>query len=75
MLLSIRDGLSLFSANVVCAILERTPGSDPLSDSVALRYLIEVAASRSFPSMDIRTFMPVELPVINFVFSALISIH
>ncbi len=39
MLLSLHIGFSLASADVVCAILERTSGFDPSSVTMAPRYL------------------------------------
>ena len=74
MLLSLQMGFSFVRAAVACAILERTSGLEPLSETTAPRYLKLVTVPNFCPYTVISLWMPLALFVISLVFSALISI-
>ena len=74
MLLSLQMGPSFVRAAVACAILERTPGLEPSSETTASRYLKPATAPNFCPLTLIPLWMPLALFVISLVFSALISI-
>ena len=74
MLLSLQMGFSFVRAAVACAILERTSGLDPSSETTAPRYLKLVTVPNTCPFTFISLWMPLALFVISLVFSALISI-
>ena len=61
-------------AAVACAILERTSGLEPSSETTAPRYLKLVTVPTFCPFTFISLWMPLALFVISLVFSALISI-
>ena len=65
--------ISLVTAAVIWAILERTSGLDPSSDTIAPRYL-KLRTVSSFLLSMMSELMQLELLVINWVFSALICI-
>ena len=67
-------GFSFVRAAVVCAILERTSGLEPSSETTAPRYLMLVTVPIFCPVTFITLLMPLVLFVISLVFSALISI-
>ena len=73
-LLSLQMGFSFVRAAVACAILERTSGLEPSSETTAPRYLKLVTVPNFCPFTFISLWMPLALIVINLVFSALISI-
>ena len=72
MLLSLQMGFSFVRAVVACAILERTSGLEPSSETTAQRYLKLVANFCPFTFLSL--WMHCALFVISLVFSALISI-
>ena len=74
MLLSLQMGFSFVRAAVACAILERTSGLEPSSETTAPRYLKLVILPNFCPFTFISLWMPLALFVISLVFSALISI-
>ena len=74
MLLSLQMGFSFVRAAVACAILERTSGLEPSSETTAPRYLKLVTEPNFCPFSFISLWLPLALFVINLVFSALISI-
>ena len=74
MLLSLQMGFSFVRAAVACAILERTSGLEPSSETTAPRYLKLVTVPNTCPFTFISLWMPLALFVISLVFSALISI-
>ena len=74
MLLSLQMGFSFVRAVVACAILERTSGLEPSSETTAPRYLKLVTVPNFCPFTFIYLWMPLALFVISLVFSALISI-
>ena len=74
MLLSLQMGFSFVRAAVACAILERTFGLEPSSETTAPRYLKLVTVPSFCPFTFISLWMPLALFVISLVFSALISI-
>ena len=74
MLLSLQMGFSFVRAAVACAILERTSGLEPSSETTAPRYLKLVTVPNFCPFTFISVWMPLALFVISLVFSALISI-
>ena len=74
MLLSLKMGFSFVRAAVACAILERTSGLEPSSETTAPRYLKLVTVPNFCPFTFISLWMPLALFVISLVFSALISI-
>ena len=74
MLLSLQMGFSFVRAAVACAILERTSGLEPSSETTAPRYLKLVTVPNFCPFTIISLWMPLALFVISLVFSALISI-
>ena len=74
MLLSLQMGFSFVTAAVACAILERTSGLEPSSETTAPRYLKLVTVPNFCPFTFISLWMPLALFVISLVFSALISI-
>ena len=74
MFLSFQMTFSLVTAAVVWAILDRTSGLDPSSDTIAPRYLKLRTVSSFLLSMIMSALMPLVLFVINWVFSALICI-
>ena len=74
MLLSLQMGFSFVRAAVACAILERTSGLEPSSETTAPRYLKLVTVPNFCPFTFISLWMPLALYVISLVFSALISI-
>ena len=74
MLLSLQMGLSFVRAAVACAILERTSGLEPSSETIAPRYLKHVTVPNCCPFTFISLWMPLALFVISLVFSALISV-
>ena len=74
MLLSLQMGFSFVRAALACAILERTYGLEPSSETTAPRYLKLVTVPNFCPFTFISLWMPLALFVISLVFSALISI-
>ena len=74
MLLSLQMGFSFVRAAVACAILERTSGLEPSSETTAPRYFKLVTVPNFCPFTFISLWMPLALFVISLVFSALISI-
>ena len=74
MLLSLQMGVSFVRAAVACAILERTSGLEPSTETTALRYLKLVTVPNFCPSTFISLWMSLALFVISLVFSGLISI-
>ena len=74
MLLSLQMGFSFVRAAVACAILVRTSGLEPSSETTAPRYLKLVTVPNTCPFTFISPRMPLALFVISLVFSALISI-
>ena len=74
MLLSLQMGFSFVRAAVDCAILERTSGLEPSSETTAPIYLKLVTLPNFCPFTFISLWMPLALFVISLVFSALISI-
>ena len=74
MLLSLHIGFSFVRAAVACAILERTSGFQPSSETIASRYLKLVIVPSFCPLNSISLWMPLVLSVISFVFLALTSI-
>ena len=73
MLLSVQIGFSFVRAAVACAILERTSGLEPSSDTTVPRYLKLVTVPNFCPFTFISLWIPLALFVISLVFSALIS--
>ena len=73
-MLSLQMGFSFVRAAVACAILERTSGLEPSSETTAPRYLKLVTVPCFCPFTFISLWMPLALFVISLVFSALISI-
>ena len=73
-MLSLQMGFSFVRAAVACAILERTSGLEPSSETTAPRYLMLVTVPIFCPVTFITLLMPLVLFVISLVFSALISI-
>ena len=71
MLLPFQMGFSFVRAAVACAILERTAGLEPSSETTAPRYLKLVAVPNFCPFTFISLWMPLALFVISLVFSAL----
>ena len=67
-------GFSFVRAAVACAILERTSGLEPSSETTAARYLKLVTVPNFCPFTFISLWMPLALFSISLVFSALISI-
>ena len=66
--------LSFVRATVACAILERTSGFEPSSETIAARYL-KIVTVPSFCLLTlISVYMLLVLFVISLVFSALISV-
>ena len=65
---------SFVRAVVACAILERTSGLEPSSETTAPRYLKLVTVPNFCPFTFISLWMPLALFVISLVFSVLISI-
>ena len=65
---------SFVRAAVACAILERTSGFEPSSETTAPRYLKLVTVPNFCPFTFISLWMPLALYIISLVFSALISI-
>ena len=74
MLLSLQMGVSFVKAAVACAILERTSGLEPSSETTTPRYLNFVTVPNFYPFTFISLWMPLALFVSSLVFSALISI-
>ena len=74
MLLSLQMGFSFVRAAVACAILERTSGLEPSSETTAPRYLKLVTVHNFCHFTLISLWMSLALFVISLVFSALISI-
>ena len=74
MLLSLQMGFSFVRAAVACAILGRTSGLEPSSETTAPRYLKLVTVPNFCPFTFTSLWMPLALFVISLVFSALISI-
>ena len=74
MLLSLQMGFSFVRAAVACAILERTSGLEPSSQTTAPRYLKLFKVLNFCPFTFISLWIPLALFAISFVFSALISI-
>ena len=74
MLLSLQMGFSFVRAAVACAVLERTSGLEPSSETTAPSYLKRVTGPNFCPFTCISLWMPLTLFVIGLVFSALISI-
>ena len=74
MLLSLQMGFSFVRAAVACAILERTSGLEPSSETTAPRYLKLVTVPSFCPFTFISLWMTLALFVISLVFSGLISI-
>ena len=74
MLLSVHMVLSFVRAAVACAILERTSGLEPSSETTAPRYLKLVTVPNFCLFTFISLWMPLALFVISLVFSALIHI-
>ena len=73
MLLSLQMGFSFVRAAVACAILERTSGLEPSSETTAPRYLKLFTVPSFCPFTFFSLWMPLALFVISLVFSALIS--
>ena len=73
-LLSLQMGISFVRAAVACAILERTSGLEPSSETTAPRYLKLVTLPNFCPFTFISLWIPLALFVISLVFFALISI-
>ena len=67
-------GFSFVRAAVACAILERTSGLEPSSETTASRYLKLLTVPNFCPFTVISLWMPLALFVTSLVFSALISI-
>ena len=67
MLLSLQIGFSFVRAAVACAILERTSGLEPSSETTAPRYLKLVTVPNFFPFTFISLWMPFALFVISLV--------
>ena len=74
MLLSLQMGFSFVRAAVACAILERTSGLEPSSETTTPSYLKLVTVPNASPYTFISILMPLALFVISLVFSAQISI-
>ena len=74
MLSSLQMGFSFVRAALACAILERTSGLEPSSETTAPRYLKLVTVPSVCSLTFIIFWIPFALFVINLVFSALISI-
>ena len=74
MLLSLQMDFSFVRAAVACAILERTSGLEPSSETTAPRYLKLGTVPNFCPFTFFSLWMPLALFVISLVFSALISI-
>ena len=74
MFLSHQMGLRFVRAAVACAILERTSGLEPSSETTAPRYLKLFAVPNFCSFTFISLWMPLALSVISLVFSALIAI-
>ena len=73
MLLSLQIGFSFVRPAVACAILERTSGLEPSSETTAPRYL-KLVSVPFFALYPFSLWMPLALFVTSLVFSALISI-
>ena len=74
MLLSLQMGFTFVRAAVACAVLERTSGLKPSSETTATRYLKLVTVPNLCLFTFISLLMQLALFVISLVFSALISI-
>ena len=74
MLLSLQMGFSFVRAAVACAIIERTSGLEPSSETTAPRYLKLVTVPNFCLFTFISLWMPLALFVISLVFYVLISI-
>ena len=74
MLLSLQMGFSFVRAAVAYAILERTSGLDPSSETTVPRYLKVVTVPNFCPFTFISLWMPLAPFAISLVFSALSSI-
>ena len=74
MLLSLQMGFSFVRAAVACAILEKTSGFEPSSETTAPRYSKLLTVPNLCPFTFISLWMSLALFVISLVFSALISI-
>ena len=74
MLLALQMGFSFVRVAVACAILERTSGLEPSSETTAQRFLKIVTVPSLCPFTFISLWMPLALFVISLVFLALISI-
>ena len=66
MLLSLQMGFSFVRTAVACAILERTSGLEPSSETTAPRYLKLVTVPNFCPITFISLWMPLALFVITF---------
>ena len=73
MLLSLQMGFSFVRAAMACAILDRTSGLEPSTETTAPRYLKFVTVPNFCPFTLIFLWMPLALLAISLVF-ALISI-
>ena len=73
-LLSLQMSFSFVRAAVACAILKRTSGSEPSSETTTPSYLKLVTVSSFCPFTVISLWMPLALFVNSLVFLALISI-
>ena len=67
-------GFSFVRGVVACAILERTSGLEPSSETTAPRYLKLITVPKFCPFTFISLWIPLALFVISLVFSALLSI-
>ena len=74
MLLSLQMGFSFVRVAMACAILEKTSGLEPSSETTAPRYSKLVTVPNFCPFTLISLWMPLALFVISLVYSALISI-
>ena len=74
MLLSLQTGFSFVRAEVACAILVRTSGLEPSTETTAPRYLKLFRVPNFCPFTFISLWLPLALFVISLVFLALISI-
>ena len=74
MLLSLQIDFSFVRAEMVCAVLERISGFEPVSETTAPRYLKLVTVPSFCPYTLISLWMLLALFVIRLVFTAQISI-
>ena len=75
MLISLQMGFSFVRAAVACAVLERSSGLEPSSETTARSKVLEACYSAQLlPLTSSSLWMPLALFFIRLVFSALISI-